>query len=177
LAFCLGAIAIAIALASAGVAGAQGTEEGSWSFRGGLGFTATPETFVLSGEFPYAIDDHMTLGPLIQLGVSDPRVILAPTANFTYAFDLGSAQNEDVQKLRPFLQSGLGLAYIHRDNCGVFCDEDDVGFLFNLGFGLEYPVSDDVTVGSNMLFNILAPRTAGERFFFTWNLVTVRFGL
>ncbi len=146
-------------------------ESGRWSFRTSIGFTASPGGFLMTAAFPYAATRHISIVPLLQLSVADDLVILAPTANFQYAFDIPTS-NEHLRKLRPFLQAGLGFAFIHKNRRR---NDDEVGFLMNPGFGVEYAVSENVAVGSNMLFNILPVSTSGENFFFSCQVASVRF--
>ena len=171
-----------IVLAAAGGAaaqeapGARGAPESPWSFRASIGFTASPGSFLLSAELPYAVNDHVFVGPLLQLGLSSDDKIVAPSANVQYVFDTSGVQNEILNKLEPFLQGGVGFAYIHKDRRGRRGrDRDDVGFMFNFGGGVEYRFNETVSLGTNMLFNILPVDTAGENFFFSWQVATVRF--
>ncbi len=173
------ALALAVGLIMLAAAGgaaaqeAQGLPESPWSFRASIGFTAGPGSFLLSAELPYAVNDHVFVGPLLQLGLSSDDKIVAPSANVQYVFDTSGVQNEFLNKLEPFLQGGVGFAYIHKDRRGR--DRDDVGFMFNFGGGVEYPLNETVSLGTNMLFNILPVDTAGENFFFSWQFATLRF--
>ncbi len=137
------------------------------SLRAGMGFTASPGTFLMAFEGDFFVSRSLSLGPLVQLGVSDDPVIVAPTLNFQWMFDLPSG----MQRLKPFAQWGLGAAYIHDDR--RHHDDDDAGFLMNAGFGVEFCLSDFIAVGSNMLFNFLPDRVLGEHFFFSWQVATV----
>ncbi|MEE8474148.1 MAG: hypothetical protein V3T01_02280 [Myxococcota bacterium] len=154
-------------------AGAQNAA-GLWTIGGGLGFSATPTTFVLDADAAYALDEHMSIGPRIQLGFSDDTTLVTPTLNFRYAFDLNLSPDAAARKLTPFLQAGIGLGYIRKETgSGHF---DDTGFLFNLGGGIEWSLGG-ATLGSNLMFNILPSETAGENFYFSWQLITLRFSL
>jgi hypothetical protein len=138
--------------------------------RGGLGFTLDPDTFLMGFEGDYSIFKELAVGPLLQLGVSDHRLIVAPTLNAQWMFDLPFT---GLERLKPFLQGGLGFAYLARDRPGP--DADDVGFLLNMGFGTEFYLGDRFSLGSNMLFNVLPDRVLGEHFFFSWQIVTARY--
>jgi hypothetical protein len=144
--------------------------DGTTSLRGAIGFTEDPDTFLLAFEGNYYVNHHVAFGPLLQLGVADKRVLVAPTLNLRGAFDLGIP---DMAALQPFVQGGLGLAYLNRDNRRG--DDDDVGFLLNFGFGVDYYVRDDLSIGSDMLFNVLPDETLGENFFFSWRVVSLSF--
>lgn len=169
-----------VALLCASSASAQQSQRGSdsrFSARLGLGFTADPSTFLTSFEFPFAVNDEFQVGPLIQVGVSGDETIVAPTVNLRFLPNFGQrdADSEFVRELRPFLMGGIGLAHLDVDT--RFGDVDDTEFLFNLGFGVDYPISDRVLVGTQMLFNIVPGGVLGDKFFFSWQLAnfTYRF--
>ena len=65
------------------------------------------------------------------------------------------------------------LSYIDEDRRGR--DRDDVGFMFDFGGGVEYPLNETVSLGTHMLFNILPVDTACENFFFARRVATIRF--
>ena len=159
----------------AGEAGAQAAAAASpWTIGMGIGFTASPETFLLDADAAYALDEHMSVGPRMQLGFSDNVILVAPTVNFRYVFDLNLSPDSAARKLTPFAQAGLGLGYVRKER-SRFGHTDDTGFLFNLGGGIEWSLGA-TTLGSNLMFNILPADTAGENFYFSWQLITVRFG-
>lgn len=148
----------------------SGPRDGTTSLRGAIGFTADPDTFLLAFEGNHYVNHNLAIGPLLQLGVADKRVLLAPTLSFRGVFDLGLPE---LEALQPFVQGGLGLAYLNRDNRRG--DDDDVGFLLNFGLGVDYYLRDDLSVGSDMLFNVLPDETLGENFFFSWRVVSLSF--
>ena len=137
----------------------------------GIGFTADPGTFLLGFEADFFVTQNVFIGPLVQVGVADKHVIVAPTLNFGAMFDL---PYEGLASLKPFLEAGIGFAYIHEDQHGGHTD-DDVGLLVNLGFGLFWFFTDDFAVGSRMLFNIMPAEVVDDHFFYTWEVVTFRF--
>ncbi len=153
-------------------AGAQNAAS-PWTIGGGLGFSAGPTTFALDGDAAYALDEHMSIGPRIQLGFSNKKTIVTPTLNFRYAFDMNLSPDPSARKLTPFFQAGIGLGYIRKERSSGHID--DTGFLFNLGGGVEWSLGG-ATLGSNLMFNVLPSETAGENFYFSWQLITLRFG-
>ena len=52
-----------------------------WSLRTGIGFTAGPDTFLMNFEVPYAFDRWVSVGPMMQVGVTSDDTIVAPTLN------------------------------------------------------------------------------------------------
>ncbi len=137
------------------------------SIKGGLGFTLNPTDFLMVLQFDYFFARTFSVGPLLQFAVDD-RFIFAPTLNFQAAFNLPG-----VDRLEPFVQGGLGLAYMTKGSGSDF--EDDTGFLFNFGGGVEFFVLNNLSVGSDILFNIMPDEVLDKRFFFSWQLVTFRF--
>ena len=142
------------------------------SVRGSVGITSDPSTFSLALGFPIDIGPQLAITPMVQAGFDDDHVIIAPTINLEYHFDLSDSRNDLVGRLHPFIQGGLGFAYIHKEQQGN--DPDEVGFLIAPGLGLEYELTDSLLIGSNVLFNILPSEVADENFFLTWQFATLR---
>ncbi len=142
-----------------------------WSVRAGLGFTADPETFLLNFEAPYAFNEWVSAGPMMQIGLEDHRTIVAPTANLTLRVpDLPGRAFDGVQ---PYAFAGMGFAYIEKDRGRN--DGDGVGFLIDTGVGVEYQVSEKVFLGTQMMFNFLPKETKGEGFIYAWQIAGIRF--
>lgn len=142
---------------------------GTMSAGGAVGFTVDPETFLMTGAGDYFLSDNLAVGPLLQLGLADDRLMFAPTANVKAVFDL---PGPGFERLKPFAQGGLGLAYIQKDRRG---DDDDVGFLLNFGFGADYFLTERFSLGNSVLFNITPDKVRGENFFFSWQFVSASF--
>lgn len=169
------ALAIALLLPAAAFADGEGTplSAGEWSPYGGIGFTLDPDTFLMVMGADYAATDFLSVGPKLQLGVSDRDTIVAPTLNFHFGIDLSDVKNEFVRNIEPYVETGLGLAYIEKDRRSG--NRDDTGFLINGGFGAQYWFTHDMAVGSSLLFNGMPDDVAGEHFFVSWQLVTFRY--
>jgi hypothetical protein len=147
-----------------------------FAFRTGLGFTADPSTFLTAFELPYYINSDWQIGPALQIGVDDRETLVAATFNTRYFANFGQRDSRDefVRKLAPYFHGGLGLVHIDIDRKNA-PDRDDTAFLFNLGFGLDFPINDQFSVGSQMSFNVIPGDALGENFFFSWQLATVEF--
>jgi hypothetical protein len=142
----------------------------------GIGFTSNPDTFLLSTELPIQIARDFDLGPLVQLGIGNDRLIVAPTVNVRYSFPLSRyIRNENPvwDRLSPVAHGGVGFAYLERDNKPG--DDDDLGFLFNLGVGMQYAMTDRVSFGTRMTFNMMPGDVLDERFFFSWQVAQFRY--
>jgi hypothetical protein len=144
----------------------------SWLLRGSVGFTLDPDTFLMGLEGDYSLTKELFLGPLVQIGVSDDHVIVAPTANLRYEFALPEKPKE-LKNLKPFLQVGMGFVYMHKDQ--KHHDRDDVGFLINPGFGVDYYLTDKFALGTNMLFNVVPGDVLDQHFFFSWQVLTATY--
>lgn len=141
-----------------------------WSFRAGMGFTNDPDTFLLNFELPYRFDQYVSAGPMMQVGLEDNRFIVAPTMNLTVTG--ANLLSGELARFQPTIFAGIGFAILNNDDRGG--DTQDAGFLVNTGFGIDYLLSDRVTIGSRMLFNFLPGGTLDERFFYAWEVASVR---
>lgn len=146
-----------------------------WSLQAGLGFMADPDAFLLGVEADYRIGNGFSLGPSVELGLDDDFIVVSPTGYLRYSFDLGGI-SESLRPLRPFVQGGAGITWIHLDRPDFSgSDEDDVGFMANAGFGVDYGLTRHLALGSRMLFNFIPVNVFGENFYYSWQVATLRF--
>lgn len=150
-----------------------GPRAGDWSAHASIGFMLGPDALLLATGAEYALTDSFGIGPLFQFGVDDNLLVFAPTLNGRFRFDLSGADAGWVRRLDPFLQFGLGLAYIDKDH--RIGDDEEAGFLLNGGFGFEYRITDRFALGNNLLFNGLPTEVLDESFFFSWQFLTARY--
>lgn len=134
----------------------------------GIGFTADPGTFLLAIEADYWIEHNVAIGPLVQFGLSDDDTIVAPTINAKGVFDINQPQ---LERLKPYVEGGVGFAYIDKDGH----DDSDTGLLLDFGFGANVALNDRVSLGTGVLFNFLPAELVDERFFFSWRVLSVGF--
>jgi hypothetical protein len=156
------------------VAEARG-EAGPVSLETGIGFTSDPATFLLATELPIQVARDVELGPLLQLGFGDHELIVAPSLDVRYSFLLSRYVTERSSvwsRLRPIAHGGVGFAYMQRDRVG---SNDDLGFLFNLGAGIQYEWTDRLAFGTDMRFNVMPDEVLNDRFFFSWQLAQLRY--
>lgn len=135
---------------------------------GGIGLTGDPDTFLFAGQADIYIDDSVAVGPAVQLGVSDDDTIFALTAQAKKVFHLN---DEKLWRWRPFVQGGVGFAYIEKEVGNR--DRDDTGLLVNIGGGIEYLASDELMLGSTLMVNLLPGEVAGEGVYISWEILTV----
>lgn len=148
-------------------------DEHYWSAHGGIGFGLDPSSFAFGAGLEYHVMHELSVGPLLQVLARDDQVIVAPTANVRYHFDLSHLDSDFASRLEPFVQGGLGLVYVDEDRP----DRDDTEFLLNGGFGLDYRIDERISVGSTLMFNGIpgGDKAVRENFFFTWQVVGMRY--
>ena len=137
-----------------------------WSLRAGIGFIDDPSAFLLNFEAPYAFDQWVSAGPMFQIGLDNHNTIVAPTVNVTVT--IPDLPGQDFDRFHPYGFAGMGFAYIEDDNRRN--DNSSAWFLINFGFGLEYQVSDNFFIGSQMMFNFLPEEVLEEHFFYSWQI-------
>ncbi len=184
----IGVAACLAALVSSGVAAAQDwgddddwSDSGSgatyvdaspateWYLRAGLGFTLDPDEFLLNFELAHRFDQYVSLGPMFQVGLADNRSILAPTLNLTLT--VPDMPGDAFDRFHPFLFAGVGLAVLENEDRGGRPDTRQTGFLVNTGFGVDYELDEQFSIGSRMIFNFLPGRTLNEDWFYSWEIL------
>lgn len=171
--------AAAFFLAS-GVASAQQSQDDTevFSVAGGLGFMQGPDAFVMGLEGEYAFGNGFSVGPAVQFGFDDDFTLISPVVFGRYRIDLVElGAPRELSRLHPYGQAGLGFSFMDVDGSKRrgHSDDDDVEFLMNFGFGAEYDLTDEVSVGSRMLFNVLPKDLFDENFYYSWEVVTARY--
>lgn len=139
-------------------------------FKGSVGFSLDPDTFMLSPGLDFFLSNGLAIGPDLQIGVSDHTFIISPSAVIKYYIDLKST--DLIRRLKPSFLFGLGLSYIHTD-LAVGTD-DDFGCLFKFGLGFDIFLNDHIALGNHMIFNAVTP-PAREHFYFAWEFVTFKY--
>ena len=71
------------------------------------------------------------------------------------------------------VHGGPGLAYMR--NTHRRGDDDELGFLFNVGAGIQYDLTDRISAGTRMTFNVLPTGVLDDHFFFSWQVAQLRF--
>ena len=155
-------------------------EEGRISVASGIGFVsgiAAPgddSAFLLDFEVDYRVAGGSSVGGLLQLGLENDFTIVSPVGYGRYTFDLGAMGASEMARIRPFVQAGLGFTYIDLD-LPFPGDDDDLGFMLNFGFGVDVVLTDQLALGSKMLFNIMPDDVFNENFYYSWEIIGVRF--
>ena len=136
----------------------------------GLGFVSDPNAFLLNFEIPYRFDRFVSAGPMMQVGIHDHKLIVAPTANVTIR--VPDMPGEYFDRLHPNLFVGIGFAVIEKEKRRG--DNRSAGFLANFGVGVDFDLSKRVSIGSRMIFNFLPEETLDEEFFYAWEVAGIK---
>lgn len=118
--------------------------------------TADSTAFGLAFSGDYFLNHNVSIGPLVQFGVTDDLFHFGPSVQLKYTHDID-------QRLKATVQGGVGFLYANLDRRGR--DRDDTGILFPVGPGLEYRITNDISLGSTLLFNFADNDVRRERFF------------
>jgi opacity protein-like surface antigen len=172
---CAGVIIVAfLALTRFGEAQNVQSEDqraGRYIFRAGLGLQAnTPDgtAFALGFSGEYYVTQGFSLGPLLQMGFTGDLFQLGLTYQAKYTFDL-----KEIPALKPHIEAGVGFIYADLDR-GRGGSEHDFSFLFPLGIGAEYRLTNSISLDNTFLFNFTDLDVRDTHFFFTW-LVGLRY--
>lgn len=140
--------------------------QSGWSARAGVGFTADPTSLLLNFEFPYYFDRFVAVGPMLQVGTDDDKLIVAPTLDLTITIpNIGVA---GLERAQPYGFVGLGFAVVEDDDRAD--DNSATDFLIHFGVGIEYQISERLFLGSHMTFNFLPDEALGQTFFYSWQV-------
>jgi hypothetical protein len=146
-------------------------EKGSKRIEVGAGVMTDPDAFLLSMQADFFLFETVAVGPMVQIGLSDDEVVIAPTANVKKSFVLSG--DEDLVRLHPYAQAGLGFAYLYEEDRRG--DDDDLGVLLNAGIGADYDLSDHTQLGTGVMFHYLPGEVLDEHSFFTWKVLSLGF--
>ena len=123
----------------------------------GIGFTVDPETFLIGGKFDFPLAYGFSLGPLVQIGVSDDDTLVGISGNLKYTISIPEAP-----KVLPSLEAGAGILISDQDRGGRD-DDTEASFLIVLGGGLDYMITNHIGLGAHVYANPAAG--PGEDFF------------
>lgn len=107
--------------------------------------TADSTAFGLALHGDYFLNSNFSIGPLLQFGFTDDLFQVGPTVQLKYTQNINS-------RLTANLQGGIGFIYADLDRRNR-PDRDDTSFLIPVGGGLDYRLSDAVSIGGTLLFN------------------------
>lgn len=142
-----------------------------WSVKGGLGFTANPDTFLMNLEAQRTIGDWLAIGPMLQLGFDDHWTFAAPTLDATVRpFHFSG---EGWERIVPYAFVGAGVGILHDDDARG--DDTSAGLLIDVGGGIEFRVTEHVYLVTQMMFDFLPEQTQGQKFVYAWQVGGLRY--
>jgi hypothetical protein len=111
------------------------------------GGTIDGTAFAVGINGDYEVAPHVSIGPLIQLGLTNHLFQIGVSAQAKLTLDI-----PDVPELKPQLQAGIG--FIHADLDIAGGTPDDTSWLIPIGMGLEYRAARNLYFDTTLLFNI-----------------------
>jgi len=136
----------------------------------GIGMTEDPDTLLLGGELDFPVSDRFLIGPMVQLGLDDHTTLFAPSLHGKYLLPLDHAPGST--RWAPFVQGGVGIAYLSKDKPGA---DDDLGLLLQAGGGVEVRFEDQVGVATTLLIDFLPGGVFDENVYLSWQVVQFSF--
>lgn len=125
--------------------------------------TADGTILGVSSNLDYYLDHHLSLGPLLQFGISDDFYQIGLSGQAKYVFT-----SPQMPRFRPHVQGGVGVIGMELDRPGPG-DDDDIGFLIPLGGGLEYALGPNALLGTTILLNFTDADVRGDDdLFMSW---------
>ena len=153
------------------------------SVSAGIGFLASIDSsrprccgrsqFLMQFDGLYSITNNVAAGVTLQAGPSGQSSTVAMSFDARVYFPLGDGSgNGDgfVGRLVPYAGMGMGFRTYTSDFSSL--EPGTTDFLFNPTVGLEYDVSDNFSVTTDMRFNVTSGR---DRFYYSWQLIGARF--
>lgn len=149
------------------------TEERKFSVASGLGFFANNDDggFVMNFEGSYHFDEHWSGGIDFQVGIEDSDTTILSVPIFG-RYDFGNFRTEIaiLEDLHAFARLGMGVTTVFGSRSG-----GGTNFLFVMGGGLAYPITDQISLESRMQFNITPNDFFEDDYYFSWEIIGARF--
>jgi hypothetical protein len=159
------------------------------SVQAGLGFFAEDnlDGFMLNFEGLYRIDANWSAGADLQLGFENDFLLLSMPFFGRYDFGDLPIDAPHFSKIHPFAKLGLGFTYAEIDgrirtpalpgfpSTTIDFNADDTGFLFIMAGGFAYPINEHFSLESTMQFNITTNDFFEDDFYFSWEIISLRY--
>lgn len=120
---------------------------------GALAGTLDGTALGLAFNGDYFLSQNLAVGPLLQVGVTKDLFMFGPSVQVKYVHDFD-------RRLKGTLQGGIGLLYADWDRRRRA--RDDTSFLIPLGPGIEYRMTDSVSLSGTVLLNFTDIRVHGR---------------
>jgi hypothetical protein len=149
---------------------------GDVSFGGSAGIAFSPLGFLGTAEADFWFAPFFSAGPMVQV-VAGEDFIFAVGGGPKFTFDFGDDLTELV---KPYIQLGPGLVVVsadHHHDHGRHHGHHhhtELGFLLMAGFGIDFYVWENVSLGTGVLFNFMPTRPVDDSFYFGWKVIEAK---
>lgn len=126
---------------------------GTWTAGSSVGLLgATPDgtAFAMNGHVDYFVSEAVSLGPLVQVGLTGDMAQVGVSGQGKYWIDLPATEGRG----RIVLQGGVG--FVHSDY-----RSGDTSWLVPLGIGYDYAVNPNIDLSATGLLNFTNLHTGG----------------
>jgi len=146
-----------------------------FSLGSGVGFFADSDSqgFTLDFEGTYHINEHWSSGVNFLLGFDHNFLLFSMPLYLQYEFGKFPVDVAVLKDMNAFLRFGLGFTYARLDNSSV--DLDRTGFLFVLGGGVAYPLTEHFSLESRMNLNLTSNDFFDDDFYYSWQILGARY--
>ncbi|MCA8944947.1 MAG: hypothetical protein KDB29_01850 [Planctomycetes bacterium] len=157
--------------------GRPGHELGDVSVGGSVGLAFDEIGFLATGEADFWFTRFFSAGPLLQLNTGrDFFLIAGGGPKITFDFD----DNDFSDLVKPYVH--LGPAFViasgdhdHHRHHRHHDPDTEVGFAIVLGTGVDFYITDNLSLGTGFLWNWLVTRPLDDRFYFGWKVIEAKF--
>jgi hypothetical protein len=132
---------------AAAPSGSISSRSGHFGAGGCLGFTVDPDLFAGQAGAEYYVTNEVAVGPLLQGGTGGGGRFWSLAGMVKY-----SAPLRNTELARPYAEAGIGFANLYFDDLNH--GDHTTTFIFPIGGGLEFELTDQVTLDANILFDI-----------------------
>ena len=142
----------------------------------GIGFFTDDNFHGLALDFEgmYHINEHWSAGVNFQLGFDDDDFLLFSMPLYLqHDFDNFPVDVAVLKDMHAFLRFGLGFSYAKLDDGPI--NVDRTGFLFVLGAGVAYPITQHLSLESRMNINLTSNDLFEDDFYYSWQIVRARY--
>jgi len=132
---------------AAAPSGSISSRSGHFGAGGCLGFTVDPDLFAGQAGAEYYVTNEVAFGPLLQGGTGAGGRFWSLAGMVKY-----SAALRNTERARPYAEAGIGFANLYFDDLNH--GRNKTTFIFPIGAGAEFELTDQITGDANILFDI-----------------------
>jgi len=128
-------------------AGSSSSRSGHFAAGGSLGYTIGQEMLAGQAGGEYYVTNEVGVGPLFQGGTGSAGGFWSLSGMVKY-----SAALRNTDRVRPYGEVGIGFANLYLDD--INGGKQKTSFIFPVGGGGEFEVTDQVILDANILFDV-----------------------